>query len=262
QQLSASIVAQGGSQSSTINRAAIKAITKLISTCGIGVWAGKAGLLDQNALSVLSRLIFNLFQPCLLFVNVASTLAALSSGSAGGAGGSALYMLPIAAAIQILVGFTVGKIMTTLVYGQNGADSENAKQLLACTSFANTGPLPLLFTDALFCGHANPALLQNSVAYISMYLLGWSPVFWIVAPGILSEDKADAKKPKWCERSQFLCHSAAIFVTLLLYLSDMENADAGGETSFPKGANRLGFKAHAGKGNAILFYNLLESSTT
>ncbi|KAJ1401309.1 hypothetical protein B484DRAFT_405765 [Ochromonadaceae sp. CCMP2298] len=48
------------------------------------------------------------------------------------------------------------------------------------------------------------------------------------------------------------------FVTLLLYLSDMEDADAGGETSFPKGANGLGFKAHAGKGNAILFYNLLE----
>jgi predicted permease len=204
QQLSASIVAQGGSQSSTINRAAIKAITKLISTCGIGVWAGKAGLLDQNALSVLSRLIFNLFQPCLLFVNVASTLAALSSGSASGAGGAALYMLPIAAAVQILVGFTVGKIMTTLVYGQNGADSENAKQLLACTSFANSGPLPLVFTDALFRGHANPALLQNSVAYISMYLLGWSPVFWIVAPGILSEEKADAKKPKWSERSQVL----------------------------------------------------------
>jgi predicted permease len=204
QQQPLQLVATGPTQSSTINRAAIKAISKLISTCGIGVWAGKAGLLDQNALSVLSRLIFNLFQPCLLFVNVASTLAALGSGSASGAGGAALYILPMAAAAQILVGFTVGKLMTFLVYGKNGKNSENAKQLLACTSFANSGPLPLVFTDALFRGHPNPALLQNSVAYISMYLLGWSPLFWIVAPGILSENKADARKPKWSEKMQVL----------------------------------------------------------
>ena len=48
------------------------------------------------------------------------------------------------------------------------------------------------------------------------------------------------------------------FITLLLYLSDQDGPGAGGETAFPKGAQGKGFKVHPGKGNAVLFYNLLE----
>ena len=48
------------------------------------------------------------------------------------------------------------------------------------------------------------------------------------------------------------------YLTLLLYLSDMEGPDAGGETAFPKGADGAGFKVQPGKGSAVLFYNLLE----
>jgi prolyl 4-hydroxylase len=45
------------------------------------------------------------------------------------------------------------------------------------------------------------------------------------------------------------------FLTLLIYLND---PDEGGETSFPKGADGLGFKVTPRKGSAVLFYNLLE----
>ena len=48
------------------------------------------------------------------------------------------------------------------------------------------------------------------------------------------------------------------FLTLLLYLTDQPNTNAGGETSFPKGLDGRGFKVHPGKGSAVLFYNLLE----
>lgn len=48
------------------------------------------------------------------------------------------------------------------------------------------------------------------------------------------------------------------FITLLLYLTDMVDIDAGGETAFPKAAGGKGLKVHAGKGSALLFYNLLE----
>lgn len=43
-------------------------------------------------------------------------------------------------------------------------------------------------------------------------------------------------------------------LTLLLYLNDQSSPHAGGDTSFPKG----GIKVHPGKGNAVLFYDLLE----
>ncbi len=48
------------------------------------------------------------------------------------------------------------------------------------------------------------------------------------------------------------------YITLLFYLTDQLSPDAGGETSFPLGAGGKGMKIHPGKGNAVLFYNLLE----
>ena len=48
------------------------------------------------------------------------------------------------------------------------------------------------------------------------------------------------------------------FITLLLYLTNQESEQAGGETSFPKGMGGKGFKVRPVKGNAVLFYNLLE----
>lgn len=186
----ATIIAQGASsQTAAINKAAMKAVAKLLSTCGIGVWASQAGLLNSAALGVLSKLIFSLFQPCLLFVNVCTTVAKL--GEAGSS--AALYMLPLAGIFQITLGYFIGKIISFFVYGRK-AESEESKQLLACATFSNSGPLPLVFSDALFRGNADPTLLTRSVAYISLYLLGWSPFFWVVAPGILEERKEGEDK--------------------------------------------------------------------
>ena len=48
------------------------------------------------------------------------------------------------------------------------------------------------------------------------------------------------------------------YITLLLYLTDPLHERAGGETSFPKGNNGMGFKVLPKRGSAVLFYNLLE----
>ena len=54
-------------------------------------------------------------------------------------------------------------------------------------------------------------------------------------------------------------HPQSRLITLLIYLSDQESPNAGGETSFPKGGpNAQGFKVKPVKGQAVLFYNLLE----
>lgn len=195
----AAALASSASSSAVINRAAIKSISKLLSTCGLGIWAGKAGVLDQTALGVLSKLIFNVFQPCLLLVNVASTVAQLKASG----GGAPIYILPIAAGFQILVGYIVGKIVSLLMYGKNDS-GEGAKQLLACTAFGNSGPLPLVFTDGLFRSHPDTSLLPRSVAYISLYLLGWSPLFWIFAPAVLKEENPNAASTSKSEKRKEL----------------------------------------------------------
>ena len=184
----------------TVTKAAVKAVAKLLSTCGLGVWSAKAGILDQNAVGVLSKLIFSVFQPCLLFVNVASTVASIGSGTGNSA---AIYLLPIAAAFQILIGYIVGKIVSLIMNGGN-AEDEDAKQLLACTTFANSGPLPLVFTDGLFRSHPDATLLPKSVAYVSLYLLGWSPLFWIVGPAILQDSSQSKKGDPAQQRAELL----------------------------------------------------------
>ena len=177
--------------SRSITGAALNAIAKLLSTCGIGVWASKNGLLDKVALGVLSKLIFGLLQPSLLFVNVASTVSKLRASG----GGSSVYILPIAAAVQILMGYIIGRIITFFMYGRK--QSDDSKELLTCMTFANSGPLPLVFVDALLRNHANQAYLPQSVGFVSLYLLGWSPLFWIFAPAILSDSNEKGQKTDW-----------------------------------------------------------------
>eukprot|EP00597_Dinobryon_sp_UTEXLB2267_P003516 CAMPEP_0170074776 /NCGR_PEP_ID=MMETSP0019_2-20121128/12026_1 /TAXON_ID=98059 /ORGANISM="Dinobryon sp., Strain UTEXLB2267" /LENGTH=296 /DNA_ID=CAMNT_0010285309 /DNA_START=407 /DNA_END=1297 /DNA_ORIENTATION=+ len=80
----------------------------------------------------------------------------------------------------------VGSIVSRLLYPTK-LDSDDAKQLLACTTFGNSGPLPIVFTDAIFRAHSDSTLLKKGIAYISLYLLGWSPMFWILGPSILED---------------------------------------------------------------------------
>lgn len=178
------LAAAGGSLSAQIQTSAIRAVAKLLATCGLGVWSAKKGILDQQALSVLSKLVFHLFQPCLLFVNVAQTV---SNQAAKGDNGPA-FLLPAAGTFQIFLGYIIGKIMSMFMYGSVPEHASESKQFLIGTTFGNSGPLPLVFTDALFRSAPDTTLLPRSVAFISLYLLGWSPLFWVVGSTILSKE--------------------------------------------------------------------------
>mmetsp|Transcript_13505 Transcript_13505/g.16362 ORF Transcript_13505/g.16362 Transcript_13505/m.16362 type:complete len:476 (-) Transcript_13505:27-1454(-) len=179
--------------------AALGATTKLLSSIGIGALATPAGpkqfgrILDGPAVSALSKLTYWLFQPCFLFCGVAGTLAKASTpqvpGSAAvGMTTSSLLLLPLASLIQISLGFVAAKIITTKRFGIRPAflgidtdDEAGASDIRMCTTFANSGPLPLILTDALFRG----GLLSDVAACISFYLLAWSPLFWTFGKIIL-----------------------------------------------------------------------------
>jgi len=151
-------------------------------------FAAEKGVLDHTACSVLSKLIFNLFQPTLLMVNVASTLAS-SSQSLG-----TLGMLPVFALLQIFAGALVGAIIVRVL--RLSPKSQSGRELRMSCSFGNAGPLPLLFADALFAGKGDPTLGPRVVALISFYLLGWSPSFWTFGRSILSSEEKVAEADK------------------------------------------------------------------
>jgi hypothetical protein len=187
--------------------AALGATSKLLSSIGIGALATPSGpkqfgrILDANAVSALSKLTYWLFQPCFLLCGVASTLAKASQQSsaagatAAGVPKSALLLLPLAALIQISLGSITAKVLTTKRFGIRPAflgidtdDDAGANDIAMCTTFANSGPLPLIITDALFSG----GIASDVAACISFYLLVWSPLFWTVGKSILGlNDSSD-----------------------------------------------------------------------
>lgn len=174
--------------------ASLTATTKLLSSIGIGALTTPSGpkkfgnILDASAVSALSRLTYWLFQPCFLLCGVASTLSKATSGTGGGLPTNALLLLPLAALVQISLGALVSKIITTkrfnirpIFLGIDTDDDAGASDVQMCTTFANSGPLPLILSDALFTG----SLLTDVSACVSFYLLVWSPLFWTMGKIIL-----------------------------------------------------------------------------
>jgi hypothetical protein len=109
-----SVVAYGADAEKTIIFTALNSIATLLSTCGFGVYFSKVGLIDDNTLGVLSKLIFNVFQPAFLFSNVFKIVAQIMAGTEKNV---AIALLPAMAFIQLCWGMTLGKIMTKLLYG-------------------------------------------------------------------------------------------------------------------------------------------------
>ena len=180
--------------------ASFSATAKLLSSIGVGALTTPAGpktfgnILDGEAVSALSRLTYWLFQPCFLLCGVASTLGKACSGS-GGLPTDALLLLPLAAMVQICLGAVAAKLLTTKKFGIRpmflGIDTEDdagASDIRMCTTFANSGPLPLILSDALFSG----ALLTDVAACVSFYLLVWSPLFWSFGKMILGLNDKEA----------------------------------------------------------------------
>lgn len=129
---------------------------------------------------MLSKLVYDLFQPCLLFTNVCTTVASTSNKGAMG-------LLLLAGSFQVAMGYLIGKIFSYIFYGSKV--SEESKQLLACTTLSNSAPLPLTFIDGILKSNMDKTLCPRAIGYLSIYMVGWAPLFWILGPSILSVDK-------------------------------------------------------------------------
>ena len=170
--LSPASVLSLGSIDVRVALAALSATAKLLSTLGLGALAARSrkvpNLRDKDACSCLSRLIYNVFQPAFLFCSVATTIA---TGGEKGLPIKTLLLMPMAAAIQILV----GSVFSSVASKAAGLEGDEKRDARICMTFQNSGPLPLIFADALFSGSP---LLTEITACVSFYLLMWTPTYW------------------------------------------------------------------------------------
>jgi len=153
-------------------KSSLKAVSELLTCCGLGVLATKVGLLDAPTTRSLAKCVYNVFLPAMLTTSVASTVAA-------GAGWS-LCPLPLAAWLQVVLGL----VLAAALLGPRMLDTPAGRDVAALSSFGNSGVLPLIFADCLFRHH--PALHARANALVAMFLLGWSPLFWTLGFSLLS----------------------------------------------------------------------------
>ena len=168
-----SLTAVGRSSSSMAMEATGKAIAQLTATLSLGISAAHLSVLPKSSLSVISKLIYGIFQPSLLFTNVAKILSKTNYDDIG-----KLLLLPLFASIQVFCGLCIGKVLLRYFFSDLSEDSSDAKEITIGSAFGNSAPLPLLFVDAM-------ALESKAVGYISFYLLAWSPLFWSLGRKIL-----------------------------------------------------------------------------
>lgn len=155
------------------------AVARLVTLCGLGMAYARLGVLTGPTCATLSRLIYFVFQPSMLFVNCMTTISSAADPWR-------LGILPAFALAQIGLGLIFGSIALR-VAAPRAAGSVEARELRALCAFGNAGPLPFVFAEGFFRSH--PDQLARAVAYISFYLVGWSPLFWTLGPLILDSAK-------------------------------------------------------------------------
>jgi predicted permease len=147
---------------------------------GLAARKRRGVVLDAMAVSVLTRLTFTIFQPAFLLCSISRTCRSASSAfMRGGLPPDVLSLMPVIALINIGMGALAGAVVGKVA----GLKGEEKEDMLVCSTFSNSGPLPLIFAQALFS--SNQPLLRDVTACIAIYVLAFLPVFWSVAPVIL-----------------------------------------------------------------------------
>ncbi|KAA8492012.1 Protein PIN-LIKES 7 [Porphyridium purpureum] len=168
--------------------AALKGILEVFLMTFAGFYLAYLQVLDPGGTKLLSKLIFHLLLPCLLFASLLESLVDLSFGE--------LWSLPLGAVINLTASLLIGVVALWAVQRVAGALTDRIWRtaVVACV-FCNANQLPILFISAL-CSFYEPlqgeiGCLQKATGFTSLMLLVWSVVCWSVGMPFIANARAD-----------------------------------------------------------------------
>ena len=168
--------------------AAASAATQSMAELGIASIIG-AGCVEREFLTpltikALSKATFSILLPMFLGTSI------IQSVTKYGLKRSSLAV-PLLAIIQSTCLFLASKLVLLPLAGID-ADSDDGRATTVCCSFGNSGVVPLIFCESLFRQSANSDYVSQSMAFVSLFLIGWSPFFWSFGRSVLIPDKSAA----------------------------------------------------------------------
>ncbi|QSH40193.1 AEC family transporter [Lentisphaerota bacterium ZTH] len=159
----------------------IKAVASIFLIAAAGTILVRYKILSQNSLQVISRLVFILFLPALLFTKVASSVTIYRLQE--------YWIFPVSCVIILISGTLTGlllvKIFKPKEFIKNG--------VAAAVGFGNSSYVPitlmLAVTTVFPVFNQHPGNADAAITFISVYLLGYSPLFWTVGYSMISGNK-------------------------------------------------------------------------
>ena len=189
----------------TVGRsAAASAATQSMAELGIASIIG-AGCVEREFLTpatikALSKATFSILLPMFLGTSI------IQSVTKYGLKRSSLAV-PLLAIVQSTCLFLASKLILLPLAGID-SDSDDGRATTVCCSFGNSGVVPLIFCESLFRQSANSDYVAQSTAFVSLFLIGWSPYFWSFGRSVLIPDRSGSKTKSGTEKLADLAKQA------------------------------------------------------
>ena len=151
-------------------KAANEAMAELFTAGFIGNTCVRQKFLTASMVQSLSKTCFTILLPMFLFTSIMKTI----QGN-GGRLTSSTIMIPIIAITHCFIVNLIARYCLLPLFDMDDTSDEGRSTLVCCT-FGNSGVIPLIFAEALF--RHNSYVLQKAYSFVSLYLVGWSPLFW------------------------------------------------------------------------------------
>lgn len=161
------ILTDASSKHSKAFEAAGQAVAELFTAGCIGSACVQQGYLDNVMVRSLSKTCFTILLPMFLGTSIMNTIHKYGFKM------SSLFV-PLIAVTHVLLLYTTAKIVILPLFGIDD-NTIQGRATNVCCAFGNAGVLPLIFVEALF---RNSNILPRASSIVSMYLVGWSPLFW------------------------------------------------------------------------------------
>lgn len=162
----------------SIFAASFASVLKVLLVCGAGAWLARQGVLNRDCRHRLSRAI--------LLVMLPGLLVAKLSSHASVANLVAWLAIPVSAPCYVVLGLAAGVLVCRL----SRPPADTHRSVVAVTAFGNSGYVPISMvtviaaTAPVFAG--DPAAADRGIAYVSVYLVVFSPCLWGIGYPLLS----------------------------------------------------------------------------
>jgi predicted permease len=158
-----------------------KAVGSVMLIAGAGAMLVRFNIINKDAMRTLGQLVYFLMLPCLLFTTLTPTINLQQLAE--------FWIFPVSCVVHVFTGILAGMLTVKICRPR----PEMKAGVAAATAFSNTGylPIPLLIavTQVFPCFRNDPNASAAAVAYVSVFLMGYSPLLWTFGHSMIAGRK-------------------------------------------------------------------------